>query len=460
MSQIMILKFPPIGSILLLTVSLLFPTASYPQQLVVTIYNLNVERAYVSKISGEGVTPIDSVTSTGKGRFALNLRDQRYHSGLYRISFDKNIWIDFVNDGEDIEMATTATAPIDSLQVTKSESNRLYYLFIKLNKQYKIKTDLLQLVLAHYPKGDPYYKTTQTRITQLQKDYSEFVSIASQHKPSLFVARYIRSSQLPVVDSNLPPDKQLAYLKAHSLDNVDFGDNELIYSDLFTNKAIEYLTYYRNSQLPQELLEKEFMIAVDTILSKARVNQVVYQHITEYLIDGFRKFGFEKCIDYILENYVIKDDLCLDERPGSSLERMIKQKKALPIGATVPNIVLPDTSGDVTSLMKIDAEKVLILFYSSSCPHCQAMVPKLAEICKGRNTFCVMAISLDSNRNDWINFIQTNRLNWTNLNDPRGWAGSAASDYLVYATPTMILIDKGKKILAKPLTIDELLKVL
>lgn len=31
-----------------------------------------------------------------------------------------------------------------------------------------------------------------------------------------------------------------------------------IFSDCFTNKTIEYLTYYRNPQLPKELLEKEF----------------------------------------------------------------------------------------------------------------------------------------------------------------------------------------------------------
>jgi thiol-disulfide isomerase/thioredoxin len=460
MSQIMILKYPPIESILFFAVFLSFPTGSYPQQVGITVNNLNAEKAYLSTISGEKATQVDSTTPTAKGRFVLNLRDQRYHPGLYRMSFDKTRWIDFVNDGEDIEMATTATALIESLQVINSESNRLYYSFLKLNKQYKTKTDLLQLVLARYPKDDPYYRTTQTTITQLQKEYSDFISNVSQHKPASFVARYIHSSQLPVVDYNLPPDKQLVNLKAHALDNVDFGDNELVNSDLFTNKTIEYLTYYRNPQLPRELLEKEFMLAVDTILNKARINQIVYKHVTEYLVDGFRKFGFEKCIDYILENYVIKDDLCLDERPGSSLERMIKQKKVLPIGATVPNIVLPDTSGDITSLAKIGAEKILILFYSSSCPHCQATIPKLAEIYKSRNTFRVIAISLDSNRSDWISFIRTNKLNWINLNDPRGWSGIAASDYLIYATPTMILVDKGKKILAKPLTIDELVKCL
>ena len=203
----------------------------------------------------------------------------------------------------------------------------LYYAFLRLNKQFKIKSELLQLVLARYPKEDPYYKTTETTLQQLQGQYSDFVNNSSQRNPGSFIARYVRSSQLPVVDHALPLEKQLAYLKVHALDNVDFTDDSLIHSNVFTNKTIEYLTYYRNPQLPKELLEKEFNTAIDTILNKARVSQAVYKHIIESLIDGFKKFGFEECIEYILDNYVIKDDLCLDESSGSSIQKMIDQKK-------------------------------------------------------------------------------------------------------------------------------------
>ena len=57
---------------------------------------------------------------------------------------------------------------------------------------------------------------------------------------------------------------------------------------------------------------------MDSILVRARVDADVYKHVTEYLLDGFKKFGFEGCIDYIVENYVVKDDLCLDEGAATS----------------------------------------------------------------------------------------------------------------------------------------------
>jgi thiol-disulfide isomerase/thioredoxin len=440
----------------------MFQATVVSQQIETTVNNLATDKGYLSALSGERVSPIDSINSSGDGSFIFNLGSRDNIPGIYRLSFEKNKWIDFVNDGEDVKITTDASALIDSLKVSLSQSNRLYYSFQKLNKQYKTKSELLQLVLARYPQDDPYYRTTQIAATQLQKEYSDFIDTASQAKPASFIARYIRSSQLPIVDFSKPLDKQLTYLKAHALDRVSFYDEGLVHSDLFTSKTIEYLTYYRNPQFPKGLLEKEFMAAVDSILNRAKINQVVYRHITEYLMDGFKKFGFENCINYILDNYVIKDDLCLDEASGSTIQRMIDQKKKLPIGAFVPNITLPDTSGHAVSLREMKAEKILIVFYSTSCPYCQTMIPKLSAIAKGRDKgrLSVLAVSLDNSVSDWQSLIRTHKLAWTNVNDRAGWSGKSASDYFIYATPTLIVLNKEKKIIAKPLTIEELQKVL
>ena len=64
---------------------------------------------------------------------------------------------------------------------------------------------------------------------------------------------------------------------------------------------------------------------------------------------------------------------------------------------------------------------------------------------------------MDNNREDWLNFVRTNNLNWINVNDPAGWSGKASMDYSVYATPSMFLVDEEKKIIAKPMDVDELI---
>ena len=416
-------------------------------------------KVFLSSLSGEKTNLVDSASlNNGKYFYA----GKNLHGGIYRLSFDKNKWLDFINDGKDVSLSTNANSVLDSLRVIKSESNKLFYTFLKLNKAYKTKTELLQVILARYPKEDSYYNETKKRLNELQSEYLQFVNIKAQTEPASFVAKYIRSAQLPIIDSEIPIEKQLDYLKSHALDNINFNDASLINSDLFTNKTIEYLTYFRNPQLPKELLEKEFMKAVDTLLNKAKVHQLVYQHITEYLIDGFKKFGFDQVLDYIVENYVIKDDLCLDVKTEGLVKRRIEQAKNFKIGAVVPNIVLPDPDGKEIDLKKITAEKVLIVFYASWCPHCKDLLPKLNELMKNQtgNKLEVLAISLDNKKEDWMNFVKSNCSSLINVSDLKGWDGKAAGDYFIYATPTMFLIDKTQKILSKPMTFEDVRKAL
>lgn len=416
-------------------------------------------KVFLSSLAGEKTSLVDSAY-LNNGKFYFDSKN--LHRGIHRLLFDKNKWLDFINDGKDVSLTSNANSVLDSLRIIKSESNKLFYSFLKLNKAYKAKTELLQVILARYPKDDSYYNETKKRLNELQSEYLQFVNIKAQTEPASFVAKYIRSAQLPVIDSEIPIEKQLDYLKAHALDNVNFNDASLINSDLFTNKTIEYLTYFRNPHLPKELLEKEFMKAVDTLLNEAKVHQLVYQHITEYLIDGFKKFGFDQVLDYIVENYVIKDDLCLDVKTEGLIRRRIEQAKNFKIGAVVPNIVLPDVNGKQTELSKINSGKVLIVFYASWCPHCKDLLPKLNELKKSQsgNKLEVLAISLDNKREDWVSFVKDNCSNLINVSDLKGWDGKAAGDYFIYATPTMLLIDKTQKILSKPMTFEEVGKIL
>lgn len=445
-------------------------TLSLTQEIKIRVENVAGSKASLSSLEGEKVLFTDSISLNGE-LFQFNLSNK--HSGIYRLTFANHNpspqsraetrWIDFIYDNEDVEIETDANNVLDSFKVIKSESNRIYYEFVKLNKAYKTKTELLQLILARYPKDDDYYQATRRKLISVQEEYLNFVNVTAQTNPKSFAARYVRTSQLPVVDTEIPLDKQLVYLKSHALDNVNFYDADLIYSDAFTNKTIEYLTYYRNPQLPLELLEKEFSSAIDSILNRAKVNTIVYQHIVEYLLDGFKKFGFDNVLNYIVENYVLKDDLCLDQKLTAALDKRIEQTKRFKPGSSVPNIVLQEARGKTIELNKIEAEKVLLIFYASWCPHCQTLLPQVYKVYKEQKEkkLEVLAISIDTSKTDWQKFINDNGLNeWLNGCDLKGWDGKAATDYSIYATPTMFLVDKSRKLVGLPRTVEDVINLL
>lgn len=410
---------------------------SIAQEVIIKAANSDGMAALFS-LSGEKSDFIDSI-SADNYTYQFNLGSN--HSGFYRLIFNNKKWLDFVYDGEDIEIEVDASNNSLIPEIIKSDENKIFYDFVKLNKDYKTKSELLFLVLNNYPDNDAYYKITKETLLKLQEEYLYFVNITAQSKRGSFISEYVLSAQLPIIDASLTGKDQLSYLKSYSLDKVNFTNNELIYSDAFTNKTIEYLSYYRNPQLPMELLEKEFEIAIDTILNKAKVNDIVYKHIVEYLLDGFKKYGFDNVINYIIDNYVIADDICLDKELESSLERRINQSKLFKPGFVVPDITLFDP--------KNNAEKALIIFYASWCPHCKTLIPQISELYKNQKTKTieVVAVSIDTSRSDWLNFIKANNFSWINVCDTEGWDGKAAKDYYIYATPTMFLIDKNKELI-------------
>ena len=80
---------------------------------------------------------------------------------------------------------------------------------------------MLQLILARHLKDD-YYKTTKEKLMRVQENYLYFVNTTSLANHNSFIARYIRSVQLFVIDDEIPFDQQINYAKTHSPTNVNF----------------------------------------------------------------------------------------------------------------------------------------------------------------------------------------------------------------------------------------------
>ena len=188
-------------------------------------------------MEGKRIFHLDSLNSNKNNKFIVSINNYKLHNGFHRLIFGVNKWIDFIYDGNDVEIKTDYDNLFGSLKIIGLENIKLYYEFLKLNKSYKTRTELLQLILVRYTKDDDYYLTTQNKLTKIQDEYLEFVYHASQNVPNSFIAKYIKSAQLPVIDRTLSIEEQLDYLKKHSLDNVAFNDDDLIYSDLFPLKV-------------------------------------------------------------------------------------------------------------------------------------------------------------------------------------------------------------------------------
>jgi thiol-disulfide isomerase/thioredoxin len=136
--------------------------------------------------------------------------------------------------------------------------------------------------------------------------------------------------------------------------------------------------------------------------------------------------------------------------------------KQMTPGKQAPDFVIRDVEGKNYQLSKLASEYVLILFWSSTCDACHKLMPELNDWYRSENSYDleVVAISIDTS---FTNFQQGYKLlNPVGITtyDPLGWHGKVSSDYHIYATPSLFLLDDQQTILARPASFRQFLRAL
>jgi len=122
----------------------------------------------------------------------------------------------------------------------------------------------------------------------------------------------------------------------------------------------------------------------------------------------------------------------------------------LKIGATVPEIELPNTVDSILKLSSLQGKVVLIDFWASWCGPCRAANPYIQKLYKQYKAkgFEVFAVSLDVKKEAWLKAIKKDKLTYTQVLDNAGWNSKVAEKYYVDALPTNFLLDRTGKIIA------------
>ncbi|HUC80947.1 MAG TPA: TlpA disulfide reductase family protein [Flavisolibacter sp.] len=127
-----------------------------------------------------------------------------------------------------------------------------------------------------------------------------------------------------------------------------------------------------------------------------------------------------------------------------------------------PEFSQPDVNGKPISLASFKGKYVLLDFWASWCKPCRVENPNVVKAYnqfKDKN-FTVFGVSLDENKDAWLQAIQKDGLTWPHASDLQSWNNAAAALYEVQSIPANFLIDPQGNIIAQDLRGEELMETL
>ena len=138
---------------------------------------------------------------------------------------------------------------------------------------------------------------------------------------------------------------------------------------------------------------------------------------------------------------------------GKKIGDIVKASKSTEIGNMAPDFTLNNPDGKPVSLSSLRGQYVLVDFWASWCGPCRQENPNVVKAYQAYKSkgFTILGVSLDKDRDPWLEAIKKDKLTWEQVSDLKFWQSPVVELYGIRGIPANVLLDKEGKIIAKNL---------
>ncbi|MDL2231880.1 TlpA family protein disulfide reductase [Porphyromonadaceae bacterium OttesenSCG-928-L07] len=452
----------------LLFLFLLLPVFGFAKDFQVKIHVEHLPREakpLLLRIFNGNTYMVDSVPVMDGNQLSFKVPD-RMHAGMMQVMLGATEYDQYMNrpprsvlflfNHEDVELAVDFNEP-SNVRVIQSPTNIDYFNFQKTDDVFFRKLGTLEQVLVNYPDRDEFYDLAADYYVKYQYVRERMIDSIYQASPSSLVAKIINGRKMPFLAGNLSNQERDSVFKETFFYKIDFTDTTLLYTSVYTDKLYQYInSLFSNTLTPREN-EENVIAGLDKLFPYINQNDIVRDYLMQFLITSFENMKMEGVLTHISQNYA--------QQCGSSVdilaERLEKYKK-MAVGNTVPDFIVTDINGNPVSLYTGASSYNLLVFWHSECSHCTHMIEEISKwVGKGifkEHGVNIITVSIDEKRENWEAFSARHKMNWTNAYAEGTFTSQVATDYNIFATPTLFLLNSNNEIIAKPLTVGEVIE--
>ena len=366
-------------------------------------------------------------------------------TGYYRVLYKNSQtgYVDFIFNQESIDLTVDSNIGQKSVRYISSKENQLLntYSHIILGLQQKL--DSIQMTFFTPQKAnEEAYKAIREEVDRAQAYYEDIAK-------NCFCINLIRASKRHnPIKPYVSVKDYLNGVKNTFFKYIDFSNPNLKDATFLKRRVSDYVLYLHHSSNKEQanILYKQAVLDVVNLVENTEVKAYLVAHMIQ-------KFVQKENPVLVSELVNIYTSLPIDVQDKLMLKELEQVSKTL-IGVIAPDIKI-SRKESLHSLN--DAEVYLVVFWSSTCSHCRGVLPKLDLFLRNKENIKVIAVGLEKKKDkqSWRNNIKFYK-SWINVISLGKWESKKAIEYNVTSTPSYFLLDKDKRIIAKPETFSDL----
>src|ERR1035437_1657176 len=440
-------------------------------QVTLQTSNYKSGHAWLTYYYGKNINVEDSALVNSKG-IAVFKKNQKLQPGIYSIVFPgKNKLVDFLVDKEQFITIKADTADlINKTIVTGSKENAF---FQQYQKFIVLKGKQLQA-------EQHAYNNSKTKADSLlhENNYQKFNKELNQYReniikqyPQSMLAVLFKSMKEPGFAIAHPVTKQdsianYEFYKKHYWDGISFMDDRIIRTPFFLPKVEKY---FRDILVPSaDTIIKE----ADYLLLLARTNTEMYKFLLNWLTDEYiypKYMGQDAVFVHLFEEYHSKGvSNWLNEKQLIAISNRAYMVMSNLIGDKAADLDMVDSTGKPSPLYNVNAEYIVVCFWDPTCSHCREEVPRLDSLYQAKwkqQGVKIYGVLSENEKTKWLQFIRKNNLkDWIHVYQTEETKKAITDSqrpgykqlYDITQTPTLYLLDKEKRIIAKKLTLQQM----
>lgn len=464
-------------SLFLLALSAQAQSPAY--EITITIKPFQNQYIYLGYYYGKTKPIVDSVRLDEKGTGVFK-GNKKLDQGLYLIGYpDKSNYFELMVGAEQKFSVITDTANlVNSIQFIGSPENQRFNAYQKYTNEKGMAMDKAKRDLAAATN-----KADSTRLTQFINETNTAIQdyrlkyVKDNPKDLLTLLFHVMK------EPTVPPAYQhpggkydstfaFNYFKDHFWDDVYFFDDRVVRTPVFEPKLDKYFDQliYPN---PDSVIKE-----IDWMLGYASANAEMKKFLLVKFVNRYlnQKYMWEdKVFVHLFEKHFSQQSYSwLTERGRKTIFDRAYSLMANLLGNPAPGVELPDTAGKLRPLQEVNSPYTVVVFWDPTCSHCKETLPRLDSIFQAKwkkNQVAMYAIAKESEgtKKDWMEFIKGHNLwDWTHVyyskqeENNRVSAGIPGYSQLfdIITVPTLYLLDKDKRILAKKIPLEQIDEVL